>query len=152
MKRHSALRRPHTPEDIARAASLFFSVRRLIRTELAKGKRVDPSTWVQMETMKFIAEHDQPKMKEVAAYLSITAPSATSLIRGLVKSGLVAHIADRRDRRASRLALTTRGKAKLSSAIAHGTALLGELFSTLSEEELAAFVGALERIKKKASA
>ena len=61
-------------EDVAHAVSLFFAVRRLIRTELAKGKKVDPSTWVQMETMQFIADHDQPKMKDVADYLSITAP------------------------------------------------------------------------------
>ena len=33
-------------EDVAHAVSLFFAVRRLIRTELAKGKKVDPSTWV----------------------------------------------------------------------------------------------------------
>ncbi len=129
--------------------SLFFGVRRLIRTELAKGKRVDPSTWVQMETMKFIADHDKPKMKDVADYLSITAPSATSLIRGLVESGLVTHATDTRDKRTARLALTVRGKAELTAATTRNMRVLGGLFSTLSKAELAAFTASLERVKEK---
>ena len=136
-------------EDVAHAVSLFFAVRRLIRTELAKGKKVDPSTWVQMETMQFIADHDKPKMKDVADYLSITAPSATSLVRGLVKSGLVLPGADRRDRRTSRLTLTARGKAELTSATARNLQILGRLFSALSKAEFTAFAGALERVKEK---
>ena len=143
------MKHPHTPEEIAHAVSLFFAVRRLIRTELSRGKRVDPSTWVQMETMKFIADHDKPKMKDVADYLSITAPSATSLIGGLVKTGFVAYVADQRDRRTSRLSLTARGKAELKSATTRNVRVLGGLFSALSKAELAAFVGSLRRVKDK---
>lgn len=140
--------RTHSSKEVAYAASLFFAVRRIMRTRLAKGKKLDPSTWLRIETMKFIADHDGPKMKDVADYLSITAPSATSLVGGLIKSGFVMCSTDGRDRRTSRLALTKRGKAELKSAIAHGIRRLGGLFAALSKTELAVFVAALERLKE----
>ena len=141
----------HPSRDVAYVVSLFFAVRRIMRTELAKGKELDPSTWPMIETMKCIADHDKPKMKDIADYLSITAPSATSLVNGLVKSGFVTSDTDRYDRRTSRIMLTTKGKIELKKAIAHGIQHLGKLFAVLSEAELVAFVGALERIKRTAA-
>lgn len=130
--------------------SLFSAIRRIMRTSLAKGKKLDPSTWVRIETMKFIADHDKPKMKDIADYLSITAPSATSLVGDLTKRGFVASRAGRRDRRTLRLALTKKGKSELKKAVAGGTEILGELFAVLPEAEFAAFIRTLERIKQAA--
>ena len=119
-----------------------------MRIKLAQGRKLDPSTWLRIETMKFIEDHDEPKMKDVADYLSIAAPSATSLVSGLVKSGLVAYSVDHSDRRTSRLILTVAGKTELKSAIARGTKRLRSIFAVLSDKELAAFSAALERIKE----
>jgi len=119
-----------------------------MRTNLAKGRKLDPSTWLRIETMKFIADHNKPKMKDLADYLSITAPSATSLVNGLVKSGFVVCSTDRRDRRTSHLALTAKGKSELKKSIASGLKLLGGLFSSLSATEFSAFVVALKLLKK----
>lgn len=151
MTKRTPLKRTHAPRDVAQAISLFFAVRRIIRTKLAKGQKLDPATWLQVETMKFIFEHENSNMKDVADHLSITAPSTTSLISGLVESRLVASAVDRRDRRSSRLVLTQAGKAELKRALARGTKLLNGLFSVLSEKELAAFSGALKRIKDKST-
>lgn len=120
-----------------------------MRTKLAKGKKVDPSTWLQTETMKFIGDHGNPKMKDIADYLSITAPSTTSLVGGLSKSGLVICRADKHDRRTSRIVLTKKGNADLKRAVTRATELLSKMFAVLSETELAAFIGALNRIKEK---
>lgn len=136
----------HTDQCIAEAVALFFGVRRVIRTKLAQGKKQDPSTWLRVETMKFIADQDAPKMKELATHLSITAPSATALVSGLVKSGLVKVITDPQDRRASRLTLTKKGERELHEALMRGMALLGEVFGVLSPKELKGFVAALRRI------
>ena len=141
-------KRTHSAKEIARTLSLFFAVRRIMRTKFASGKKIDPSTWLRIETMKFIADHGEPNMKDVAGYLSITAPSATSLIRGLVESGFVTCSADVRDKRTSRLVLTPKGKAELKTTGARSVRIVGELFSILSEAELAAFSSTLERIKK----
>lgn len=129
------------------AASLFFAVRGTVRTKLAQGKKLDPSAWLRVETVKFIADHDGPSMRSIADYLSITAPSATSLISSLEKDGLVARTTDVRDRRSSRLTLTRKGKSVLGKTLARGTRILGEVFAPLSSTELAAFARALARIK-----
>jgi DNA-binding MarR family transcriptional regulator len=148
MVRHTSRTQEHSSEDVAYATSLFFAVRRIMRTAFAKNKKLDPSTWLRIETMKFIAENEKSKMKDIAEYLSITAPSATSLMNGLVKNGLVVGRTDRDDRRASQLVLTKKGKAELKKATTLGLRIFCELFSVLSEKELAAFIHALERIKK----
>ena len=137
----------HTSRDIAHAVSLFYAVRRIMRAKLGKGRKLDPTTWLWIETMKFISEEDKPRMKDIADYLSITAPSATSLVAGLMKKGFVAQAADTYDRRALRLVLTAKGKTELKKTITRGIRLFGGLFSALSNKELSAFVGALERIK-----
>lgn len=141
--------KPHSSKDIARAVSLFFAVRGAVRTTLAQGKRLDPYSWLRIETLKFIRSQETPTMGQVAEYLSITAPSATSLVSALVKEGLVRRQVSVKDRRASCLSLTPKGKRVLAATIARGTALLAELFGTLSPTELAAFTRALERILDK---
>jgi DNA-binding MarR family transcriptional regulator len=130
-----------------RAASLFFAVRGVVRTRLAQGKRLDPSKWLYVETMKFIANTDHPSMSALAEHLSITAPSATSLVRRLVKDKLVVREADTRDRRATRLSLTEKGRRVLADTLKRGAVILGEVFGVLSREELAVFTRALECIK-----
>lgn len=122
-----------------------------MRTTLARDTHLDPATWPRIETLKFISDHPEPKMKDIADYLSISAPSATALIRGLVKNGLVSYVPDREDRRMLRLRLTFKGKAELAKAITRGIGLLGALFSVLSPRELAVFTKTLERLKEKAA-
>jgi DNA-binding MarR family transcriptional regulator len=148
MTKRSLTKRTHSSAEVAYATELFFAVRRIMRTALAKNKKLDPSSWLRVETMKFIAENDNSKMKDIADYLSITAPSATSLVSGLVKSGFVVGSTDKDDRRASRLNLTKKGKSELKKAITRGMKIFSTLFSTLSKSELAAFTAALKRIKE----
>jgi len=148
-KTHTKQSRTHSALRVEEAVSLFFSVKQIIRTHLAQGKKRNPSAWLRVETLKFIADHHKPQMKDIADYLSITAPSTTSLVAGLVADGLVASHADPSDRRSSRLALTKKGKAELQKNMARGMRLLEELFSSLSKKELEDFTTALARIKEK---
>ena len=122
-----------------------------MRTALAKDKKFDPSTWLRIETMKFIADNEKSKMKDIADYLFITAPSATSLVSSLVKSGFVVGRTDRDDRRASRLVLTKKGKAELKKTIARGLKAFSGLFSVLSKAELDSFTHSLKRIKEESA-
>jgi DNA-binding MarR family transcriptional regulator len=138
----------HAAQKVAKATSLFFMVRCLVRTKLAQGKRLNPSAWLRVETLKFIGDREKTSMSDIAAYLSITAPSATSLVTGLIKEGLVVRTKDTTDRRAFRLELSREGKSKLAAKIQRGTALLGEVFAVLSEEELNTFIALLEKIEQ----
>jgi DNA-binding MarR family transcriptional regulator len=146
-RRRSPATYTHSFEDIAKAISVFSAVRRSMRASLAKGKKLDPSTWLRIETMKFIASHEKPKMKDISEYLSITAPSTSALMRGLIRTGLVTSYIDRKDRRSSRLTLTPKGKSELRKAIVQGIHNLQPLFAMLSKDELRRFVALLERMR-----
>lgn len=138
----------HDAQAVERAVSRFFEVRGLVRTRLADGKKFGPYAWLRVETVKFIADRGNPRVKDIADYLSITAPSASSLLSGLVREGLVARRADRSDKRVQRLALTRKGRALLRDKLARGAVILGGLFAPLSPAELAAFTRSLERVLK----
>lgn len=144
--RHARQQAQHSKDDIVRAVSRFFAVRSLIRTRVAGGARADASTWLRLEVLKFIGGHDAPRIKDVAEYLSVTAPSATALVRNLLRDKLVARKTDPQDRRTARLALTKKGRRFLASAAAHGAARLEGFFDALSERELERFISYLERI------
>ncbi len=137
----------HDVKKVARAATLFFMVRGLVRKRLAAGRKFDPAAWLHIETLVFIRDHAGPSMHAVADHLSITAPSATSLVRALIKKGLVRRVADRADKRAWRLYLSSRGERTLATTLEHGMRVLGDLFAPLSPSELAAFGTMLAAIR-----
>ncbi len=137
---------PHASQDIASTASLFFSVRGLVRTRLAEGKKLNPSAWLHVETMIYIRDNDGPSMRAVAEHLSITAPSATSLISALVKSNLVRRKRDARDARVSRIHLTKKGEKLLVTVQTHGRKVLADVFVPLSPKELMLLNKLLEKV------
>lgn len=137
---------PHSGKNIADTASLFFAVRGLVRTRLAQGKKLNPSAWLHIETMIYIRDNKGPSMSAIAEHLSITAPSATSLVSVLVKSGLARRERDTRDARASRISLTKRGEKLLKKTQEQGHAVLAEVFAPLSRAELTKLNALLTRV------
>src|SRR6185369_1390541 len=136
----------HTSKDIARVASLFFGVKGLVRTQLAQGKKLNPYAWLHIETMIYIRDNEGPSMRSVAEHLSITAPSATSLVSALIKKGLVRRARDSRDARASRIYLTKKGEKLLVATQTEGRKVLAKVFAPLSPRELATLSRFLERV------
>ena len=141
MKKHR-----HTDRSVAQAATLFFRVRGLVRTHLAQGRRLDPYAWLRIETLIHIRDHAGLSMKDLAAHLSITAPSATSLANALAKAGLVERRIDARDKRAVRVYLTKKGQRTLARAVARGMRILGKVFAPLSRRDLASFTALLAQL------
>lgn len=137
MKKSITPKQKHSSRDVAHTASLFYSVRGLVRSELAKGKKLDPYAWLHIETMIYIRDHKGPSMRSIAEHLSITAPSATSLVSVLIKNGITRRERDARDARASRIYLTKKGEKLLVAVQAHGRKILVNVFAPLSSSELA---------------
>ncbi|HVW82597.1 MAG TPA: MarR family transcriptional regulator [Candidatus Paceibacterota bacterium] len=137
----------HRKAEVARAATIFFRVRSLVRHKLAGGARLDPYAWLRIETLAYIGEHN-PTMSEIAEYLAITAPSATSLIASLARAGLVARATSKEDRRVLRISLTAKGKATLKAAFARGARIFSGVFAPLSAPELAAFSRLLAKLER----
>ena len=134
-------------KEIEQALALFSQVKRTMRAKITKGNTFDSSAWLRMEVMKFIASEGSPKMKEIAEHLCIAAPSATSLVAGLIKNGFIESRSDARDRRTSRMVLTQEGKRELQETTRRAVQTLKDLFSDFSEDEMSTFIQLLGRIK-----
>jgi DNA-binding MarR family transcriptional regulator len=134
-------------KQIEYLVSLFFKVGRLIRENTRDQEKVDPFTILQIETLGFI-ESEQPTMKAIADYLHIKAPSATSLVNGMVKSGYVKRIPDPADRRAVKMTITARGKSFHKAGHTQIVNHMKDTFSRLKKNQISNFIKSLEDIKQ----
>ncbi len=126
-------------------ATLFFSTRQIIRGKLPEGK-ADPNAWLRFQTMRFIKNSNGPTMRDVAGFLRIKAPSATSLIAHLVVQGSVRRSAGK-DKRVTRLFLTARGKKLLVAHDKRSNATMRQVFSEFTDVEIRELVRLLRHLR-----
>jgi DNA-binding MarR family transcriptional regulator len=110
----------------------IFSLGRLIRERLSTDSSCAPL--LHLATLQFIAER-QPRMREIADYLRITPPSATSLVNALAKSGQIRRESDKNDRRTVRLTITSRGQKSLDDGMRQKRSVIGSVITRLTESE-----------------
>jgi DNA-binding MarR family transcriptional regulator len=137
-----------TTPAIQELISLMFTTGRLIREKSRETGTLDPISVLQLESLHFIGTHDRPTMKQVADHLSITPPSATSIIDALVKAKQIERAADTTDRRVVRLTLTTAGKKALEAGFKLQTKRVGEVLAKLDSEEQAHLVQILKKLQR----
>jgi DNA-binding MarR family transcriptional regulator len=128
--------------------STIFSTSRKIYKRISDSKIVCFGSPLQRETLRFIMENDGCVMKEVANYLQITPPSATSMTNNLVKAGVIKRQADKRDRRTIRLFITKKGEKTLSTGIQHMSKRLSKL-STGEQKNLIKILNKIATIQAK---
>jgi DNA-binding MarR family transcriptional regulator len=95
-------------DRLGRIISLIFMMRQLSHEHIAKEKD-NSFSFLQFITLRYIKEK-KPLMKEVAEFLAITPPSATSLIKTLSEVGLIKRLAEKNDRRIVRIVITKKGE------------------------------------------
>lgn len=132
-------------KNIDRLISLIFSTRRLM---VESGATPSPCSLLHAETLRFITEKRNPTMKEVALFLSITPPSATSLIDSLVKSKHIVRIQDSVDRRTVRLKITPEGKRAFTRACAQRKKNMKKIMSALNDYDRTSLITILEKLRK----
>jgi DNA-binding MarR family transcriptional regulator len=125
--------------------TLFFTTDRLIR-EKSQGEGLDPLSMLHLEVLRLI-DAEGPTMKRIAEHLRIKAPSATSLVAGLARSGLVARVKDRGDRRVVRMRTTARGKRSLKEGSQRIVAKTKEIISHLKQKQIDDFIKIMEEIE-----
>src|SRR6185295_14715665 len=124
--------RPST--DTEKAMSVMFEIGRIIRQACIKSDGASlPLS--HMETLRFIAEKKTPTMRDVAAYLRITAPSATAIIEELSRASLILREEDARDRRLVRLSISRKGKKILLSTMKSRSNALRAILAGLSSSD-----------------
>ncbi len=114
--------------------SLMLNTARLIRQTL-KEKRPSIISILQLEVLSYVKEEKKPLMKDVAEFLHITPPSATSLINRLVEGGLLKREIDKNDRRIIRLTITSKGEKILKKKLAQHFKRLSEIIEKLNKKE-----------------
>jgi DNA-binding MarR family transcriptional regulator len=117
-----------------------------MRSKVRAAGKADPNSWMRLETLRYVSEHEQSTMRDLASYLRITAPSATSLITGLVRRKLIAREQDKKDKRVARLRLSRQGKALLSAYEKNSITLMKEVFSKLGSEDTRKLVRILKAL------
>lgn len=95
-------------DQISQIIDLIFTIRRLMHDKATdKKKCIVP--FLHLITLRYVFE-EKPSMKETADFLSITPPSATSLIDTLIKQELVERQEDEGDRRSVKISITKKGE------------------------------------------
>ena len=96
------------------AAELRLVVGRLARkVRLSETSGLTPS---QLSALVTIDQIGRARLCDIATAEGVSAPTATRIVGGVEKLGLVARTDDSEDRRATRLALTPAGRAALRGA------------------------------------
>ena len=120
----------------ARIIQLWMEITRLLRRTMMKGKPVASSmNPMQMHGMVIIAEHPAITMKEFAALLHISSPSATSFIDRLVKLKWVERSPDADNRKLVHLSILPDGKDALEKAMKEHSVVMHRLFSLLNSSD-----------------
>ncbi len=125
------------------AFSRLFALGKLIRSQVDASGSLPMA---QLETLRFIIEHQSPTMHAVAEYHRITAPSATTHVQELVRLKYVKRISDTKDRRQVRLAITPLGARTYTKAIAERKQVIEALFTHLTDQDLDTFNRILDTI------
>ncbi len=125
--------------------SLIFTVGRQLKEHIKSAKASDLSS-EQLQTLRYVHEHPQTLMKDVATYLCIAPPSATTVIDNLVAKHYLQRLPDATDRRLIRLELTAAGKKELSKSFKAIQQHLRQVFSSLDQTEINTFITLLEKI------
>lgn len=98
--------------------------------------------------LRYINEKSYVSMKNIADFLSITPPSATSIINRLIKLNLLKRQNNPKDRRIIKIVVTSKGKKVLENEMKKVSRHLKEIFSQLNQKEQKQLVKILTKIGK----
>lgn len=130
-----------------RLVSLLFSISRSLRKKSKICVPNDPViSMAHVETMRFISENVNTTMKEVADYLGVAPPTATTIINHLVKMGLISRSEDENDRRVVHISVSETGKKLIAERSLIVKETLNKTLEVLDDEEKKSLIKILEKI------
>jgi DNA-binding MarR family transcriptional regulator len=88
-----------------------------------------------LEVMRYLAEHGEVSMKDIAGHLGVTPPSASALVDAMVAKQFLSRRPGSKDRRRIRLTLTPQAHRMLASIHARKHSVFGAMLSKLSVED-----------------
>lgn len=134
--------------DIDQLIAQMFSAGRMMRKRFNESGVGTVLSLLQVETLRFVEEKKDPSMKQVADFLAIAAPSATSLVDDMVNRGYLDRSADEKDRRKVRLSVSKKGKTTLATHLRGKMTHMRKSLARLSEEERAQLARILTKLSR----
>jgi DNA-binding MarR family transcriptional regulator len=125
---------------------LFFEAGRMIRKKLDKEDGHIP--FVQSEVLRFVHEHKNPSMRDIAQHLEIRAPSATALVNQLVRGAYLTRHYDESDRRQVRISVTKKAERAIDDILSKRKRVLEALLHSLSDKDHADIQRVLQKMLK----
>lgn len=113
----------------------IFQTTRSIKICMGKSSTTSRISPLQLYTLRFIKKKQEVSMSQIARYLTIELPSATSLINKLVAEKLVKRYEGKDDRRTVKLRLTLGGRLALENALTDSKKRLRQSLSPLTEAD-----------------
>ncbi|HSX24653.1 MAG TPA: MarR family winged helix-turn-helix transcriptional regulator [Candidatus Andersenbacteria bacterium] len=132
-------------EQLDHLITLIFGVAKQAKEymKFAEGIALSPG---QLQTLRYVQDHKNPLMKDLAGYLCVAPPSATSLIDHLAKEEYLKRVADTHDRRIVRLEITAKGKQELKKSYHIMAKHLKHVLQVLNKKETEDFITILEKL------
>lgn len=134
--------------DIDQLIAQIFAAGRMMRKRFNESGVGTILSLLQVETLRFVDEKKDPTMKQIADFLAIAAPSATSLVEDMVKRGYLDRTADATDRRKVRLAVSKTGKTALNAHLRKKMTHMKKSLGRLSSEEQAQLLRILIKLSR----
>ncbi len=100
---------------------------------------------LQFKIISFVLHRRRASMKEIAEFLGITPPSATVLIKRLVKSKELSRVTGTEDRRTVMVTATAAGKRKVAKTRREMAKRLGACLGCLTAQEKSDLANILKR-------
>lgn len=124
----------------------IFNAGQVLRERAREESNLTDCSFLHMHTLRYVEENGSANMKEIANFLHITPPSATSVIDSLVKRGFIVRVEDESDRRAIRLRITEIGKKLVHDSFKRMTGMIEKHIDRLTESEKESFLSILHKI------
>jgi len=128
--------------------SLIFDTGQILREKAREKANFKDCSFLHMQTLHYIKDRTETTMKDLANYLHITPPSATSLVNPLVAKGFVKRIIDAADRRTTKLRITSAGQKLLKNNFKRVAAIMEKGVNKLSAREKNNFIAILNKISR----
>jgi MarR family transcriptional regulator for hemolysin len=134
-----------TTEQDAFSTALLEFLRATRRTRGRLGDS-DELSLSQYQLLEPLAGGERLATCELALAAGVSAPTATRMLTGLERDGLVERVPCEADRRVVHVVLTSDGRDRVLAARARGEALRAEIFASLSAGERREAARLLERL------
>jgi len=132
-----------------RYIEVMFKSNRVLRDQMRYSSNIAHLSILQIHTLSFLKEKTNAQMSEIAEHFHIELPSATSLLNKLVALQLVERLADDKDRRLVRVALTAAGHDVLKKAMEEKLTHVEHMLSYLTDTEQHELLRLLEKLNER---